>query len=141
VGLVKRPVGVTILTVYWILSGAASFGQGLRMIWDVVLAGDALPGERSWWGLVLLLVNVFPCVMGVFGLAIGLGLWKLRRWARRLVIVLSGLGVGSVALTFVLRQVTDRWVPPLWLWLPMAAFYFLCLIYMFSHDAKQAFST
>jgi 4-hydroxybenzoate polyprenyltransferase len=51
------------------------------------------------------------------------------------------LGVGSVALTFVLKQVTDRWMPPLWLCLPVTAFYFLCLIYMFSHDAKQAFST
>jgi len=135
----RRPVGVTILALLAMLCGAPGFVWVLYLIWRVVYPREeAVPFQLT---LFSLLMYAIPFTWCVIYFVVGLGLWRLRKWARRLVIYLSALGIGFVAFSFIQKQFdSDFSMPPLWLLLAQVGFYGLCLGYMFTGDVKRAFS-
>jgi len=135
----KRPFGVAVLAVVGILSGVYGFASGLLLVrrsW--ALMEILVPNEPRTWGV---LAVGLPCVLGIIYTVTGIGLWRLRKWARGVVILWAILAIGTAVLNVILKTFNpDRWVPPLWLLLPVVGFYGLCLAYMFTRKVKQAFS-
>lgn len=130
----KRPLGVTILAVLALVAAVAELAWATTLGWG---GERGIPGE-AWW--ITAIAPLARVLLGLLYAFIGIGLWRLRRWARGVVIVLSALAIGSAAFSVVWgRQLTGFWVP-LWLLLPVGAIYALCLGYMFTGKVRQAFS-
>jgi hypothetical protein len=100
----KRPTGITILAILYYIAGAVMFLGGCSMLW-VLYEVKTDPGafalsvgfmqymaiveyETWFWGFSAL--SLFLSVLLFF---LGWGLWKLKKWARIIVIVLHSLGV------------------------------------------------
>jgi hypothetical protein len=124
----KRPIGVSIV------AGLAFACAIVEMAWAVLdwSTERSLRGYASWMTAIIRLQG------SLYGL-IGIGLWKLRSWARCAVIVLSALGVASIAFSILFGILTGFWGPS-WILASVAVLYALCLGYMFTRKVKQAFS-
>jgi len=134
----KRPLGVKILAVFCVISGLCGTAAGAVEAWRTV----ARSVELDLFAWVILLVWAVNSILGAMWIVIGVGLWKLRKWARRLVIVLSALAIGTVSVSLILKHFNpDSWMPAPWYLLLVGSPYSLFLIYMFSRDVKRAFST
>ena len=94
-----RPTGVTVLAVLNFL-GAGLYAL-LAVLFFLIGAGGAASGMMSEMGggaAAFLLglgaaVGVILLIFAAIGLAIGIGIWKLRNWARIVTIVLVGLSL------------------------------------------------
>jgi len=100
----KRPIGITILAILYYIMGAVTLLGGCSMLWvlyelktdPVSFASSvgfmkymAIVEYKTWlWGFSAL--SLFLSVLLFF---LGWGLWKLKKWARIIVIVLHSLGV------------------------------------------------
>ncbi len=139
----ERPVGVTILAVLEFISAGFFILLGLLLlVGGGVLGALGGGGEASGYmaavaamgavaGVVVLILSVIP-------LAIGIGLWKLRNWARIVAIVFSGLGVLSNLLG-VIGGVTAGEMFSLSSSVIGLGINILVLWYMFQPHVKQAF--
>jgi hypothetical protein len=96
----ERPTGVTILAVLEFL-GAGLFALiGLLLLVGFGLLGGAAGQAGESGGMAFLMglgavAGVLFLVLALIPLVVGIGLWKLKNWARILVIVFSILGVLS----------------------------------------------
>jgi hypothetical protein len=84
-----RPIGITLLALL-VLAGAAIYILGgiiFALGWAQLPPQLGLPPEAA------AVLPVALIILGALGLALGLGLWSLRSWARKVAIVLSALGV------------------------------------------------
>lgn len=138
----QRPTGVTILAIL------AFIGAGiLALVALFSLLGGALVSSlaSSRVGIVAgvgaAVVAVFLLIFAAIDLVVGIGLWKLKNWARVVTIILVGLGLlGSVLsivspfahlhvffFVFLVRR------------LILAAIYAWILWYLFQPNVKQAF--
>jgi hypothetical protein len=139
----KRPLGVTIVAVYWFL-GAALFlivlVQGILQpasgsgFFSGALAEDA-QHAGAHFGVHVLLIAIFA--------GIGLGLWSLHSLARRVVLVITGLHLVLQAVKLA-RPAPALAASPsrpgtafFWFTTVMSAAIFL---YMCTPQVKQAFS-
>ncbi len=95
----ERPTGVTILAILNFL-GAGLYAL-LAVLFFLIGAGGAASGmasEMEGGAAAFLLglgaaVGVILLIFAAIGLAIGIGMWKLRNWARIVTIVLVGLSL------------------------------------------------
>lgn len=81
--MAKRPLGVAILAVLWMLVGVVNILYSICIFLFSTLMGSYLLGVMS----------ILPLISSIFYLVIGIGLWKLKNWVRILVLVLLSLGV------------------------------------------------
>jgi uncharacterized membrane protein (DUF2068 family) len=138
----QRPTGVTILAVLAFIGAAlmivgALFGLLGGML--VSAMGSSRMGMLAGVGAALLAVFLLVCA--AVNVVVGVGLWKLKNWARIITIVLTGVGLlGSVLsifnpfghmhlflFVFLIRR------------LILAAIYAWILWYLFQPNVKQAF--
>jgi len=96
----ERPTGVTILAVLEFLGAGLFILIGLLFLVGFGLLGGAAGQAGEGGGMAVLMglgavAGVVFLVLALIPLAVGIGLWKLRNWARILVIVFSILGVLS----------------------------------------------
>lgn len=96
----ERPIGVTILAVLEFIS--AGFILLLGLLLTVGLSALGAMGRGGEGGSILGVLaalgaaaGVLVMILAVIPLAIGIGLWKLKNWARIVVIVFSVLGLVS----------------------------------------------
>jgi hypothetical protein len=138
----ERPAGVTVLATLYIVG--ASWGviqislSALGVEWLGTLHEDI--SEPIW-------IRVAPAVarlmLAGLSLILGVGLIRLRRWARRFFIIwcLTCMAI-SIALPIVLSLWSRRWDPSFFEIPPFVAAYFLvCLWYMSTTRVRRAFGT
>jgi len=96
----ERPIGVTILAVLEFIS--AGFILLLGLLLTVGLSALGAMGRGGEGGSVLGMLaalgaaaGVLVMILAIIPLVIGIGLWKLKNWARIVVIVFSVLGLVS----------------------------------------------
>ena len=139
----QRPTGVTILAVL------AFIGAGLLVLGALatVLGGVLISNMASYpqFGMV---AGIGSAIFGVIVLGcaaldviVGVGLWKLKNWARILTIVLIGVGLlGSVLSIFSpFAHMHVFFFGFLIRRLIVAAIYAWILVYLFKPHVKQAF--
>ncbi|MGH9777661.1 MAG: hypothetical protein ACRD5I_04550 [Candidatus Acidiferrales bacterium] len=95
-----RPTGVTILAILEFLGAGLFILLGLLFLVGFSLLGGAAGQAGEGSGMAVLMglgavAGVVFLALALIPLAIGIGLWKLKNWARILVIVFSILGVLS----------------------------------------------
>src|SRR5580693_5334186 len=91
-----RPTGITILGAIEMLGGICTVVLGVAFLRNPgALTDMGIPPEFLAVGPAL---GVVLIVSGIFSLAIGWGLLKLFNWARVVMMVISGLGLGGAAL-------------------------------------------
>ena len=125
----RRPLGVTILAVLTLIAAIAEWVWAATSGWGI----ERFMGGESWW--ISLIGPLARALLGLLYGLIGIGLWRLRKWARGAVIAISSLAIGGVVFNAILGQSLS-----LWLLLPVAGIYALCLSYMFTRKVRQAFS-
>lgn len=89
----KRSAGVTFTSICVI---AASVAWCVYVIWALRPIGYALWSRRPAGGeglAVLLAASVFELLFGVWGIATGIALLRLRRWAWACILVISGVTI------------------------------------------------
>lgn len=138
----QRPTGVTILAVL------AFCGAGFLVLGALgALFGGALLSSLSSSGIGMMagvgaaMIAVFLLIFAALDVAIGVGLLKLRNWARVVTIVLIGLGfLGSVFSVFSpFAHMHVFFMQFLIRRLVLAAIYAWILWYLFQPNVKQAF--
>lgn len=130
-----RPIGVTLLAIL-VLAASALYlllGVLLALGWAPVPPQIQLPPEAQEVLPIALLIA------GALGLAVGLGLWYLMRWARIVAIIVVGLGV--LAAIFGVGSAVSSGTPGQIAW-SFVSLGIRCLIlwYLLQPHVKQAFS-
>ncbi len=141
----QRPTGVTILAVLDFLAAGAclllavAFGLGFGLLGSIAGGGEggSDAGMAVLMGLGALAGVVFV-VAALISLVVGVGLWKLKNWARILTIVFSILGVLSNLAGAVIPMMTGEPVSAVSSLIGLGV-NVLILWYMFQPDVKQAF--
>lgn len=143
----ERPLGVTILACLMYLGALAMTALGVVLMVGMGLIGAAVGGTEatgSGAGMAMLaslgLIGGIVCLIfaGLHG-AIGMGLWKLKNWARVTTLVLTGIGVlinslGLLAALMAMEIFSIMWVGVqlgLGVWIVM---------YLMKPETKQAFA-
>jgi len=108
--IAKRPIGIIALAVLFISVGLVSLMTGLGVMRKVFFA-YWIPQPRYWSVWLMLLWGMLNCVLGVIPLTIGIGLWKLWKWARDVFIFWMAFVSGAVTMqviTLAVRSFFDR---------------------------------
>jgi len=123
----KRPKGVTILAVFLFGSVAAGLLSQIILLYLNILQPSQLALQLT---------------EDLFYLIIAIGIWKLKNWARIIIVILDGFGfLFLTVFIFLYRSwlLTSRWEMALWfsalvllLWPP---------VYLLLPHVKQAFLT
>ncbi|MFQ6125258.1 MAG: hypothetical protein ACE5R6_11740 [Candidatus Heimdallarchaeota archaeon] len=87
---IERPTGVTILAVLEIIVGILGIIGGLLAI--TVGGFLAAEGYGSFGALAGVLGGI-AFILGLFALAVGWGLWNLRKWAYQIAMILAIIGI------------------------------------------------
>jgi len=138
----KRPVGVTVFAALAILGGIYWFAALLLRMRDYPTMHRFVFNQPKTW---LALAQAIPFVWSLSWTVAGIGLWRLRKWGRRLVIFLCLLAMIGLAV-FSWKQFdadvsnVDVWLRHPWPLLLTVALYGLVLGYMFTNEVKRAFS-
>ena len=139
----QRPTGVTILAVLAFIGAGLLVAAALFSLLGGMLVstmGASRMGMLAGVGAAV--IAVFLLIAAAVDIVVGVGLWKLKNWARIITIVLIGIGLlGSVLsivspfghmhvffFVFLIRR------------LILAAIYAWILWYLFQPNVKQAFS-
>jgi peptidoglycan/LPS O-acetylase OafA/YrhL len=130
----KRPRGVTLLAGLALLAAVAQIVWAIGSGWFI---HQATADEGAWTTTLGQLGRV---LMGLIYGLIGFGLWNLRRWARRVAIGWSALAIVVITFEIFFGQQLTGFSVALWILLPVAGFYALCIAYMFNEKVKQAFA-
>jgi len=92
------PVGVKVIAVLYYISAVLSVIMGiLLMVGSAALTPyiDSLGGLAGILGGALIVLGIIIIAFGVLAFFIGRGLWKAKKWARIVAIIIAALGVLS----------------------------------------------
>jgi uncharacterized membrane protein (DUF2068 family) len=138
----QRPTGVTILAVLaFIGAGLLVVGALFGLLGGMLVSTMSASRMGMMAGVGAAVLAVFLLIFAAVDVVVGVGLWKLKNWARILTIVLTGIAfLGSVLsilnpfghmhiffFVFLIRR------------LVLAAIYAWILWYLFQPNVKQAF--
>lgn len=91
----KRSIGVTVITILSLIGSALTFALGIVMLVVMVLApassSNQFPGSPLLFKMVLLFSSLVYLLPAVWGIVTGIGLWRLKNWARISIIVFAVL--------------------------------------------------
>lgn len=112
----RRPIGVAILAILAFIAGLLEFlgGLGLAIVSGIPnIVGNPFPGVT---GVTL---GVILLILGLITMGVSIGLWRLRRWAWWIMLILMLIAIVSAALP-----------PPTWsgLILPVIVFVYLFVV-------------
>lgn len=132
----KRPGGITILATLQIIVGVGSASWGVLLLLSGL--GMAVSADVPLIGAFGAVGGVIAASVGVFGLFLGIGLLRLRNWARVSVIVLCSLSFISLALSLrVVSAYPQALVGPL-VGCTIAT---IIIVYLRSKGVRAAFGT
>lgn len=87
---IERPTGVMILAVLEIIGGVFAILGGIGMLaLGGFAAGYGYGAEGAFFGAI----GVIVLLIGLFSLAVGWGLWNLRKWAYQIAMILGIIGI------------------------------------------------
>jgi hypothetical protein len=91
----KRSVGVTVIAILSLLGSALTFVMGILMLAVMVLApvprANQFPGSPILFKVFFIAISLMYMLPAVWGILSGVGLWRLKNWARISTIVFSVL--------------------------------------------------
>lgn len=118
--MIRRPDGVVLVAAYRFLAGFLNMSLGFFGLWVAVIAGAAssrpLWQFLFWGGLGLLFI-----LLGAISIVVGIGLLRMRQWARWGALALAllalpsfpvGTVVGILTLWYLLRDDVGRLFRP-----------------------------
>jgi uncharacterized membrane protein (DUF2068 family) len=129
---------VTILAVIYVAAAVSEVCLATASAWDKGFE-DRIPGEAPWINMICVVARIaFAFIYGL----IAVGLWRLRKWARGVLVVLMTSGITIAVVMVALTRLVPElglWTPPLWgviLLLVCSAF---VIYYLMRADVKHAF--
>jgi len=139
----ERPTGVTVLAVLNFLGAGGCALAGLAFMVGLGIGGAAVASTKGAGAGALLaglgaVGGVVLLVCAAIGVVIGIGLWKLRGWARTVTIVLSIIALVMAVPSFFFSILSFRVVQLFFLFI-RAGISALIVWYMFRPHVKQAF--
>jgi hypothetical protein len=91
----KRSAGVTVITILSLIGSALTFAMGIVTLAVMVLApaphSNQFPGSPIFLKTILVLGALVYLLPAVWGIVTGIGLWRLKSWARISIIVFAVL--------------------------------------------------
>ena len=91
----KRSAGVTAIVILSLLGSVFTFAMGIlvlvMMIMAPVSSTNPFPGSPSLFNAMLVLASLMYLLPAVWGIVTGIGLWRLKNWARVSIVVFSVL--------------------------------------------------
>lgn len=138
----ERPTGVTVLAILDFLGALILICAGLAFLLGMGIAGAGMMSQARGGGAFLAglgaIGGVVFLVFAAISALIGIGLWKLKNWARIVTIVFSGLGIlgGLLGLLTALLHFS---VFTLVFRLVFIGIYALIIWYMLQPDVKKVF--
>jgi hypothetical protein len=91
----KRSVGVTVIVILSLLGSVLTFAMGVLILVVMMMApvsrSGQFPGSPIFFKVMLLATSLMYLLPAVWGVVTGIGLWRLRNWARISIIVFSVL--------------------------------------------------
>jgi hypothetical protein len=133
----QRPMGVTILAILWLVTGASDAAGILYMIFEM-FSPKNIGGAIVYIGLtiyLLFLASILLAKAALFVMA-GIGLFKLQNWARLLSLGLIGFGLLMLAPALLTSMAHPA--RSLGLFMALALGIWL-IVYFFKPHVKQAF--
>jgi len=89
----QRPVGLSIVAVLWWISAGLLFLAAIAVLGMAVGAASLL-GESGGAAIDIgMLLSLLIFAVGGLGLAVGVGLWRMRPWAWWVAVILTGITV------------------------------------------------
>jgi hypothetical protein len=102
-GSLARPVGITALSMFFVIGAAISFTASMSLLrpnsflesmWRLKPHGRIGLEGMGWWGILLLLAVSVPCALAA------VGLWRGTRWGHRIAVTLIAINlIGDVVNT------------------------------------------
>jgi hypothetical protein len=91
----KRTAGVTAIAILSLLGSACTFALGILMLAVMVIAPvsrtSQFPGSPTSYKIMLGIASLMYLLPAVWGIVIGIGLWRLKGWARISIIIFAAL--------------------------------------------------
>jgi hypothetical protein len=91
----KRSAGVTVIAILSLLGSLLTFAVGILMLVVMIVApvsrSNQLPLSPMFFKVMFLLGSLMYLLPAVWGIVTGIGLWRLKNWARISIIVFSVL--------------------------------------------------
>lgn len=88
----KRPDGVFVIAAYEFICGFLSLCVGYIALWIAALGGAT--SSQPWWPIFFWgLVGVGSLVLGAIAVLTGIGLLRMRQWARWVAVALALLAL------------------------------------------------
>jgi hypothetical protein len=90
----KRSAGVTVIAILSLLGSAGTFVMGTLMLVVMALepaSANQLPGSPAFYKIAMLFASLMYLLPAGWGIVTGIGLWRLKEWARISIIVFSVL--------------------------------------------------
>jgi len=91
----KRSVGVTVIAILSLIGSALVFAMGVLMLAVMGLAptprSNEFPGSPAFFKIILVFAALMYLLPAVWGVLTGIGLWRLKNWARISIIVFAVL--------------------------------------------------
>lgn len=93
----ERPSGVTVIAIFHFIFAILNISVGvLFLLGNSILMGMVPPEQAAFLGAYMMWVSIFILVLGVAYIEIGIGLLKLKNWARITAIIISILTIFSI---------------------------------------------
>jgi hypothetical protein len=91
----KRSAGVTVIAILSLVGSALTFAMGIVMLAVMTLVpaphSNQFPGSPIFFKTILVLGSLVYLLPAVWGMVTGIGLWRLKSWARISIIVFAVL--------------------------------------------------
>lgn len=91
----KRSAGVTVIVILSLLGSVFTFAIGILMLVVMIMAphsrSDQFPVSPIFFKVMLVMASLMYLLPAIWGIVTGIGLWRLKNWARISIIVFSVL--------------------------------------------------
>jgi hypothetical protein len=91
----KRSVGVTVIAILSLIGSALMFVMGILLLVVMALApasrSNSFPGSPMLFRIILVFAALAYMLPAIWGILTGIGLWRLKNWARLSIIVFAVL--------------------------------------------------
>lgn len=115
---------------------------GLISLLAITVVGLLATGAKTWdiegAGLVTVVI-VYSVGAPAAGLTIAMGLWSMRRWARKAALLFEGVQILVIVLGWLLALSSSDHNGFNWAWLPVSSLPVIVGALLLTHPARQVF--